>query len=174
MSPPLSPSMSSARASEGAAPARGWTLTGWHVLAVVVGFFAIVISLDVWFMTLAYRTFPGQVSDTPYEDGVAFNRRIARQEAQARLGWTAAAAAGPGKARVEMRDASGAPLRGLALTGRLERPATEAGRTELRFTETAPGRYEAPVANASGAWDLTFDARGDAGAFEGARRLTWP
>lgn len=169
----MTPQTSPSRAPE-AAGSGGWTLTGWHVLGVVVGFFAIVIALDVWFLTLAYRTFPGQVSDTPYEDGVAFNRRIARQEAQARLGWTATAAAVPGKARVEMRDASGAPVRGLLLTGRLERPATEAGRTALRFTETAPGRYEAPVAQPAGAWDLTFEARGGEGAFEGARRLTWP
>ena len=154
--------------------AAGWTLTGWHVLGVVIGFFAIVIALDAWFVTLAYKTFPGQVSETPYEDGVAFNRRLARQDAQARLGWTAAAATGAASVRVELRDAQGAPLSGLEVTGRLERPATEAGRTELRFDETAPGRYEAPASPPAGAWDLTFTARRDAEAFEGARRLTWP
>lgn len=167
--------MTSARVTEPAKSAGGWTLTGWHVLGVVVGFFALVIALDVWFATLAYKTFPGQVSDTPYEDGVVFNKRIARLESQARLGWTAAAAADSAGARVEMRDASGAPLRGLSLTGRLERPATEAGRIALRFTETAPGRYEAPVRSPAGAWDLTFSARDASGqAFEGARRLAWP
>ena len=166
--------MTASPATETTAPAGGWTLTGWHVLGVVVGFFAIVIALDVWFVTLAYRTFPGQVSETPYEDGVAFNRRIARQDAQARLGWTAAAAADPLAARVELRDAGGVPLRGLEVTGRLERPATEAGRLDLRFTETAPGRYEAPLRQPSGAWDLTFTARAGGQAFEGARRLTWP
>ena len=165
--------MTAPPATETAAPAGGWTLTGWHVLGVVVGFFAIVIGLDVWFMTLAYRTFPGQVSETPYEDGVAFNRRIARQDAQARLGWAAVAAADPSAVRVELRDARGAPLRGLEVTGRLERPATEAGRLDLRFTETAPGRYEAPLRSPSGAWDLTFAARGDGQDFEGARGLAW-
>ena len=170
----MSPSMSPSPTRATAAPAGGWTLTGWHVLGIVVGFFAIIIALNIWFLTLAYRTFPGQVSETPYEDGVAFNSRIARQEAQARLGWTAAAAVGPGRARVEMRDALGAPLRGLVLTGRLERPATEAGRTDLRFSETAPGRYEATVPDLSGAWDLSFVARGEGHAFEGSRRVTWP
>jgi nitrogen fixation protein FixH len=60
----------------------GWTLTGRHVLGVVVGFFAVIIALNIWFLTLAYRTFPGQVSDTPYEDGLAFNQRLAAQAAQ--------------------------------------------------------------------------------------------
>ena len=156
-------------------PAPGeWRLTGWHVLGVVVGFFAIVISLNVWFVTLAYRTFPGQVSRTPYEDGVAYNRRLDRQDAQDRLGWSAFAAADADRARVELRDAAGAPLHGLTLSGRLERPATEAGRIDLRFSETAPGRYEAPATGLSGTWDLSFAARGDGGTFEGARRLTWP
>ncbi|MFM8820163.1 MAG: FixH family protein [Phenylobacterium sp.] len=165
-SPPSSP----AEGSDG-----GWILTGRHVLGVVVGFFVIVIALNVWFLTLAYRTFPGQVSETPYEDGVAFNRHLAAQEAQARLGWEAAAAAGPGGPWVEVRNAEGAALQGLTLTGRLERPATVAGRRILAFRETAPGRYEAPAAGLTGAWDLSFravDANGQ--AFEGGRRLTWP
>ena len=153
----------------------GWRLTGWHVLAIVVGFFGVVVSLDVWFATLAYRTFPGQVSDTPYEDGVAFNRRLAQQDAQARLGWSAAAAADPGQVRVEVRDASGAPLKGLVLTGRLERPATESGRLILAFREIAPGRYAADAPRLAGAWDLAFRAAdGQGRALEAERRLTWP
>ena len=86
--------MTSTPSSPAEGSSGGWTLTGRHVLGVVVGFFAIVIALNIWFLTLAYRTFPGQVSETPYEDGVAFNRHLATQEAQARLGWEAAAAAG--------------------------------------------------------------------------------
>lgn len=166
--------MTASRATETAAQGPGWTLTGWHVLGIVTGFFALIVGLDVWFATLAYRTFPGEVSRTPYEDGVAFNQRLARLDVQSRLGWSAAAAADPAATRVEMRDASGAPLRGLKLTGRLERPATEAGQIALTFRETAPGRYEAPVRNLAGAWDLTFSAKAGGQAFEGARRLTWP
>lgn len=167
--------MTSPASRQPAAAAPGWTLKGWHVLAIVTGFFAVVVGLDVWFATLAYRTFPGQVSDTPYEDGVAFNRRLAREAAQARLGWKAAAAADPGRVRVEMRDAAGAPLSGLAVTGRLERPATEAGRITLAFRQTGPGRYEAAVPGAAGAWDLSFRAASDgARALEGERRLEWP
>jgi nitrogen fixation protein FixH len=153
----------------------GWTLTGRHVLGVVVGFFAVIIALNIWFLTLAYRTFPGQVSDTPYEDGLAFNQRLAAQAAQARLGWEAAAAADSRGPWVELSDAEGGPLRGLTVTGRLERPATEAGHRLLAFRETSPGRYEAPAGGLTGAWDLSFRAVDPQGrAFEGRRRLTWP
>jgi nitrogen fixation protein FixH len=158
-----------------AIPTPGFRIRGWHVAAGVSTFFALVIGVDATFTVLAYRTFPGQVSVTPYEDGLLYNRHIAELEAQDRLGWRAAAVAGPRGVTLEFRDADGAPVRGLALSGRLERPATEAGRIPAAFRETAPGRYEARVGALSGAWDLTAQARGPGGAaFTLERRLTWP
>lgn len=154
---------------------RAFTLSGWHVLAGVASFFAVVIGVDSLFTVLALRTFPGQVSVTPYEDGLLYNRRIAQLDAQARLGWRAAAAAEPGQAMLEFIDRDGRPLSGLAITGRLERPATEAGRIPLKFAEVAPGRYVAPAGRIAGAWDLTAEAKGRAGGdFLVERRLTWP
>lgn len=157
-------------------PARpGFTVRGWHVLAGVMAFFTIVIGVDAIFTVIAVRTFPGQVSVTPYEDGLLYNRRIAQIEAQERLGWRAAASVAPGEVVLAFRDRAGRPLTGLAITGRLERPATQAGRVTLRFVETAPGTYVAPSGRLSGAWDLTAEARGPSGgAFLAERRLTWP
>ena len=152
----------------------GFRVRGWHVLAGVVAFFTVVIGVDVVFTVLALRTFPGQVSVTPYEDGLLYNRHIARLEAQERLGWEASAEAVPGGVALEFRDAAGAPVRGLKITGRLERPATEAGRIALVFAETAPGRYVARGGILTGAWDLTTEAKGpDGEAFAAERRLTW-
>jgi len=153
-------------------PKRG--IRGWHVLVGVSAFFAVVIGVDVAFTVAAIRTFPGQVSVTPYEDGLLYNRRIAQLEAQEKLGWQAAAEAVAGGVALEFRDAGGEPLRGLAITGRLERPATEAGRIALAFAETAPGRYVAKGGILTGAWDVTVEARGPAGeVFTAERRLTW-
>jgi nitrogen fixation protein FixH len=153
----------------------GFRVRGWHVLAGVTAFFTVVIAVDATFTVLALRTFPGQVSVTPYEDGLLYNRRIARLEAQERLGWRAAAGAEPGQVVLVFRDREGRPLSALTLTGRLQRPATEAGRVELRFAETAPGRYVATTGRISGAWDLTAEAQGaSGGAFLAERRLTWP
>jgi nitrogen fixation protein FixH len=148
---------------------------GWHVAAGVTAFFTLVIGVDTAFMVLAYRTFPGQVSVTPYEDGLLYNRHIAQQEAQEKLGWRAAAAATPGVVTLQFRDAEGAPVRGLAVNGKLERPATETGRAPATFRETAPGQYVARVGGLSGAWDLTAEARApDSATFTVERRLTWP
>jgi len=157
------------------APRRPFEVRGWHVLVGVTAFFAVVGAVDAAFTVMAIRTFPGQVSVTPYEDGLLYNRHIAQMEAQDRLGWNATAGAEAGQVALAFRDGQGRPLSGLTITGRLERPATEAGRVALRFTEAEPGRYLAPAGRISGAWDLTAQAQGRAGgSFVAERRLTWP
>jgi nitrogen fixation protein FixH len=153
----------------------GFRLTGWHVLAITLGFFATVIGVDIVFTVLAVRTFPGEVSVTPYEDGLLYNRKLAQVAAQAQLGWRAGAAALPGRVVLELRDHADAPVGGLTVTGKLERPATEAGHKVLVFREVAPGVYAAAPGELAGAWDLTAEAHDRAGhRFEAERRLTWP
>lgn len=156
-----------------APPAAGFRVTGWHVLIAVVGFFGIVIAVDTVFVVSAYRTFPGQVSATPYEDGLRHNRSVARLKAQSALGWRAVAAPAQGRVEVEIVDQTGRPIRDLALLGDLQRPATAAGRIDLTFTEVSPGRYAAAATPAPGVWDLRFETKG-AQPFEAERRLTWP
>jgi nitrogen fixation protein FixH len=157
-------------------PPAGFRIKGWHVLAAVTGFFVLVIGVDGYFASLAFRTFPGEVSNTPYEDGLAYNRRLAQLAQQSRLGWRAAAAVAPdGSVLVQMRDRRGAPVSGLRGGAKLERPATEMGRIQLEFVEQAPGDYGARAGRLTGTWDLSAvlqDAEGR--RFEAERRLTWP
>ena len=158
-----------------AAPRTGFRLNGWHVLAMITGFFAVVITVDIGFVVMAVKTFPGEVSATPYEDGLAYDRSLEQLRAQERLDWRATAAAEPGSVVLEMRDRAGKPLAGLAVTGALERPATEAGRVILVFHETRPGRYVAHPGDLVGAWDMTVHAADRAGArFIADRRVSWP
>lgn len=150
----------------------GFRIKGWHVLVAVLAFFAVVIAVDATFLVAAYRSHPGQVSVTPYEDGLAYNRAVAQRRAQAALGWRATAATESGAVAVEIADNQGRAVSGLKLTGVMLRPATEVGEIALAFTEITPGRYRAPVRPAPGAWDLQVDAAGK--PFHAERRLTWP
>jgi len=153
-----------------------YRVKGWHVGAGVVAFFAIVIAVDASFMILAYRTHPGQTVVRPYEDGLVYNARLERERAQARLGWSASAAAEPGRIVVQMRDREGRPLQGLAVTATLERPATDQGRTTRLLQEEGPGRYVSAPGPLAGTWDARIVAKPSAGGqtFEASRRLTWP
>ncbi|MDP1619318.1 FixH family protein [Phenylobacterium sp.] len=153
----------------------GFRIRGWHVLVALCAFFAVIIAVNAVFLTAALRTFPGEVSITPYEDGLAFNRQLAQQARQAELGWRAAARAEAGAVVVEIADAEGRPVEGLRVQGRLQRPATETGARDLRLSEQAPGLYRASLDSVMGAWDLTIQAQGPAGRdFQAERRLTWP
>lgn len=159
------------------APALGvrapFVIKGWHVGAAVTAFFVLVIGVDAAFMTLAYRSHPGQVAAQPYEAGLDYNAELERLRAQEALGWRAGAEARPGGLVVLMRDRDDRPLTGLRVTATLQRPATERGRTELVLNERAPGVYEADHA-LSGTWDASVEAKGGADQrFVAERRLTW-
>lgn len=151
--------------------ARKGQITGWHVLAGVTAFFALIIAVDTVFMVLAYRTFSGQVASNPYEAGLAFNKTLAQREREAALGWSAAVQSeGAGAVVVRVRDRAGRPLDRLSLTGSLERPATEVGKQSLDFKPLGDGRYRA-TARLDGAWDLRATARDAQNAFELEARL---
>jgi len=158
-------------------PARpGFRLTGWHVLAALVLFFAADIAVNTVFIVRAYRTYPGEVSVTPYEDGLLYDAALRQKQAQAALGWRATAGfAGADGIAVTVADAAGAPVRGLTVSGLLQRPATETGKRQVAFRETAPGAYRASAGALDGAWDLDItavDARGH--KFIAERRLVRP
>jgi nitrogen fixation protein FixH len=139
-----------------------------------VAFFAVVIGVDAAFLTLAYRTHPGQVAPRPYEAGLIYNAELERLRVQEAIGWRAALEARPEGVIVLLRDRDGQPLRGLRVTATLLRPATEQGRSVLTLTETAPGQYSGPRAGLSGVWDARVDATGGGHSFVAERRLTWP
>ncbi len=155
-------------------PRVPFTVKGWHVAAGVVAFFAVVIGVDAAFLTLAYRTHPGQVAPRPYEAGLIYNTELERLRVQEALGWRAAIEARPDAVMVLLRDRDGQPLRGLKVTATLLRPATEQGRSVLTLTETAPGQYSGPRAGLSGVWDVRVEAGGGGHSFVAGRRLTWP
>ena len=158
-----------------AAPPR-FTIKGWHVLVAFVLFFGADFAVNTAFMVSAYRTFPGETSVTPYEDGIAYNSALAQQRAQAALGWRMTVGLdAPTRIRVEAFDRAGAPLSGLHLTGRLQRPATETGSKVVTFDEHAPGVYTAYTIPLAGAWDLDVTAHDQNGhTMLAQRRLVAP
>ena len=155
-------------------PRVPFTVKGWHVAAGVVAFFAIAIGVDGAFLTLAYRTHPGQVAARPYETGLIYNAELERQRAQEALGWRAAVEARADGVMVLLQDRDGQPLSGLRVTATLLRPATEQGRTVVTLTEADPGQYVGTKPGLSGAWDARVEALGTGPSFVAERRLTWP
>ncbi|MDP2259000.1 MAG: FixH family protein [Caulobacter sp.] len=152
-----------------------FTIKGRHVLVAFVLFFGLIAAVNVVFVTLAYRTFSGQVAKNPYEAGLLYGRTLAERAAQGELGWSATiAAVGDRSVELVITDSVGKGVNGLTLDATLKRPATEVGARELSFTARGEGRYVAD-ADLSGAWDAIVVATGPNGErFAAERRLVAP
>jgi nitrogen fixation protein FixH len=159
--------------------AQSFRLTGRRVLAMLIAFFLAIIIANAIFITLAVRSFPGEQEKKSYLQGLAYNDSLAAREAQEKLGWTAEIAGArllDRRAEIILRFKSDAdaPISGLAVSGRLARPADDKSDHALAFVATAPGSYSAVVDGLEpGAWRLTAaasNARGDRFALE--KRLT--
>lgn len=144
-------------------------LTGKHVLAMVIAFFAVIIGANSWFITSALNTFPGEITAEPYLEGLAYNDVLERRAAQSALGWRAEITAveraqSELRIGIAMRAASGEPVRQLRVSGVIKRAAHDAYDQEIVFAPMGEGVYEATVSDLdAGRWDLTANAEGGAG-----------
>lgn len=62
--------------------------TGQRVFWSVFTFFAVVMAVNAVFIYLALESHPGVVTEHSYEEGLAFDDRLAEAKEQAKLGWS--------------------------------------------------------------------------------------
>lgn len=142
----------------------GFRLSGWHVLAILLGMFGTVIAVNVVFAWLALKTFSGE-QDHAYVEGLRFNERLAAEHRQAEAGWQMAlslqrGAGGDAQLLAAMTQRDGTPLTGATMTGTLGRPATDGQDRALTFREVEPGLYAADLGDfGPGRWVFRAEAR---------------
>jgi len=61
--------------------------TGWHFTAIIVGFFGVVIAVNVTMAMFATRTFGGVVVENSYVASQHYNGWLEAARKQDRLGW---------------------------------------------------------------------------------------
>lgn len=89
--------------------------TGRHMLAAMLGFFGVVIAVNVTMAWFASTTFGGTVVDNSYVASQSFNRWLAAGRAQRALGWSVALDLDAARhVRVKAQIPEGAVLRGTA------------------------------------------------------------
>ena len=142
-------------------------MTGRKVLAMLLGFFALIVLVNGVFIFYALNSFSGLSTENAYVKGLNFNRSLAQDRAQRDAGWQVSASARrltEGQVvvlEVRVRDADGRPLSDLVLD----------------FQATGDGGYRAMAKpKALGQWDLRLSARdadlaGDAGNYRWEKRL---
>lgn len=139
-----------------AQPARPFT--GRHMALLMVGFFSVVIAVNIVLANLAVSTFSGTVVDNSYVASQGFNRLLGAAKADKALGWHMALARGEhGTVRFTLTDASGRPLAGAAVRAQADHPLGAKVPVLLTPREVAPGVYEAALP--PGRWHVGIAVR---------------
>lgn len=140
-------------------------LTGRKVLVIALAAFGVILAANLTMMFAATGTFPGLVVKNSYVASQDWNRRTATQRA---LGWRAEAAIVPEGLAVRFTDAAGAPVRGLAVTAVIGRPASQAGDRSIELREQ-DGLYRGAIGLAPGLWRVEIRGTDAAGRSFDAR-----
>ncbi|MBC6404878.1 MAG: FixH family protein [Rhodospirillales bacterium] len=159
--------------ADGGLPCTDRPFTGRHLRYWLLGFFGTMFAANAIFIWLALDTFTGVVSDTAYQDGLAYNQRLEAAAAQQALRWRGRVTQNDRTVVLELQDAKGAEVRALALKAHFLRPTDEEADQVRPMVETLPGRYEAPLdLPYSGNWHLVIGGTGPAGVvFETRKRI---
>lgn len=156
---------------------RDRRLTGAMFLAILLGSFAVIASVNGAMVYYALSTFSGEVDPHPYEHGLAYNKDIAAAEAQEARHWQVAAAIrGKGDTKsvgAVFHNAAGQAIAGLSVTAHLEFATDMRRDRQLTLQEVSPGIYRGALSLADGQWDLVIEAtRGGQQLFLSRNRVT--
>ncbi|HSM96960.1 MAG TPA: FixH family protein [Rhizomicrobium sp.] len=152
-------------------------LTGRIVLLWLAGFFAVVIAVNAYFITISVTTFRGEDEQKPYLQGIEYNQTLERRVAQENLHWTATIAAdrlhsGAVRVTVSIRDAVGNAPAAMTLSGVMRHPADEERDRDIRLRSIGSGHYVATVSGISrGSWDVVVQSAARDKPFEAVRRV---
>jgi nitrogen fixation protein FixH len=133
--------------------------TGWHMFAILIAFFGVVISVNMVMATAAIRTFGGTVVDNSYVASQHFNAWLAEARAQERLGWTTRLGVDDGRHVTVTLSDRGAPLPGAEIEAVAHHPLGRAPDVPLRFGARANGAYVSHETLPAGRWLVHVEVR---------------
>ena len=135
------------------------TFTGWHMAAITISFFAVIVAVNLTLAFFASTSWTGLVVANGYVASQNFNRdaEIARQ--QRALGWQVNLIFNRGLAKIEILDRDSQPIPGLNIRAVLQRPTDEAGDQEFKLQDKGAGIYLALGPISRGVWiaDITAE-----------------
>jgi nitrogen fixation protein FixH len=141
----------------------GRPLTGRKVLALLAGFFGVMLLANFIMAREAVKTFSGLDTDNPYDSGLAYNQDIAASKAQAALGWIVELTRTPDGQATQLtatvKDKAGQPVTGLDVSMHFLHPATRKFDREIVASAVADGIYAGAADLAPGRWEVEIDLK---------------
>ncbi|WP_341367108.1 FixH family protein [Yoonia sp. BS5-3] len=127
--------------------------TGWHMLALMVGGFGIILAVNLTLAFNAIATFPGVETRNSYVVSQQFEADRAAQNA---LRWDVSATITGGVLRVTIQDAAGTPVEAEVTRAVLGR-ATNTGEDSTPAFTWDGRALTAPVTAQDGYWNLRLE-----------------
>lgn len=124
-------------------------LTGRRFAGLMVGFFGVVIAVNITMARLATGTFGGTVVDNSYVASQRFNGWLAAARAQEQLGWATPLSLDGGR-RVRL----GVPGPGFVASGTAHHPLGRAPDIRLSFAADGPAALVATTPLPAGRWQV--------------------
>lgn len=135
--------------------------TGWHMTAIMVAFFGVVIAVNFLMASDAIRTFGGTVVENSYVASQRYNVWLAEARAQDRESWSAKPSVDPDGRVVIAVVRAGQPMEGATVSMRVSHPVGLVAGKTLAFTAIGAGRYRTTQPLAAGRWLLHIEVRHD-------------
>lgn len=152
--------------------AAGRQFTGWHMLAVMVLFFGVVIGVNVFMAYSAISTWTGLVVENSYVASQAFNAKLKNARAQQAMGWQGGLDYSDGRLVFTLKDGAGVPLEPSEVIIELSRPIGVVGDQTVTLERAPNGDYVTNVALEPGVWNAAILAHfADAEDYEHRARL---
>jgi nitrogen fixation protein FixH len=129
--------------------------TGWHMLAVIVAFFGVIIAVNVGMAVIASTSWTGLVVSNSYVASQEFEEKRIAHEAQRDAGWTPHLVYDEGAVRLRVVDASGRAVALGEVSILLNRPVGGHDDQTIALLPAEEGGYEGTAVLATGVWDAT-------------------
>jgi len=138
---------------------REFEFTGWHMLALMLGMFGTIITVNLWFAYNAVATFPGVEDRNAY---VASQKFEAERQAQDALHWDVTASLADGMLTVAILDDAGKPVQAEVLRAVFGRPTHVHDDQTPAFVWDGTA-FSAPVNYGVGNYNLRLELLADDG-----------
>jgi len=137
--------------------------TGWHMLAVMVAFFGVIIAVNLTMAFLASKSWTGFVVQNTYVASQQFNAKAAAARRQAALGWSGDFSIRDGRTRYSLADREGRPVALTGVTLKFMRPVDDREDRLVTLVRDGDGSFSTGEAVADGAWlvEVTAEAGRD-------------
>jgi nitrogen fixation protein FixH len=130
-------------------------LTGYHILAMFVAFFGVVIAVNVFMAREAISTFGGVVVENSYVASQHFNRWLDEAASEKALGWDAVTTrSANGHVQVALK---GVPAGDIGVTAVARHPLGRMADQAMTFHRTADGGFVSDQALPAGRWRLRLE-----------------